>query len=344
MGRRPDDCGVQVRRAGEAWSSEFADPDRVLAAPEIAHRVTVLAVPLPPHRREPAQVVAVHLTDVPRLGDHLALRHHRILRDHVQEGRHLVEGAFLPGQGRRQVEPEPVGVHLGQPVAQRVHHQLQRDRVAGVQRVAAAGRVVVVAGVARLQPVIRRVVDATEAQRGSVRARLGRVVEHHVEQDFEARLVQGVDHRLELGDLAALPAVAHGGRVAVVRREEADRVVAPVVRQPPAEQERLGHVLVHGQQLDGGDAQVFQVRDRGLVTQPGVGPAQLRRYARVAHSEALDVDLVDHRVRVPVPGPVAVLPVERRVHDQAQRHVARGVEGARGVRVVQVMAVHLGPE
>ena len=64
----------------------------------------------------------------------------------------------------------------------------------------------------------------------------------------------------------------------------------------------------------------------------------------MAHGEALDVDLVDHRVRVPVPGPVAVLPVEGRVHDQAPRHVRRGVEGARGVRVAHVVAEHLGPE
>ena len=131
--------GVQVRRAGEP-GGELADPDRV-AAPEVAHRVPVLAVPLPPQRREPAQVVAVHLADVPRLGDQLGPRHHRVLGDHVQEGRHLVEGALLAGQRRGQVEPEPVGVHLGQPVAQRVHHQLQHDRIAGVQRVAAAGRV-----------------------------------------------------------------------------------------------------------------------------------------------------------------------------------------------------------
>ena len=265
VGRRPTG-GVQVGRAGEAVG-ELADPDRV-AAPEVAHRVAVLAVPLPPQGREPAEVVAVHLPDVPGLGDHLRPRHHRVLGDHVEEGRHLVEGAVLAGQGRRQVEPEPVGVHLGQPVAHRVHHQLQRDRVAGVERVAAAGRVVVVARVARRQPVVGRVVDAAEAQRGAVGARLGGVVEHHVEQDLQAGPVQRVDHRLELGDLPARLAGPHGGRVAVVRGEEADRVVAPVVRQPPVEQERLGHVLVHRQQLDGGDAEVFQVRDRGLVASP----------------------------------------------------------------------------
>ena len=324
------DRGVQVGRAGEPVG-ELADADRV-AAPEVAHGVPVLAVPLPPQRREPAQVVAVHLADVPRLGDQLGLAHHRVLGAHVQEGRHLVEGAVLAGQRGRQVEPEPVGVHLGQPVAQRVHHQLQHDRVAGVQRVAAAGRVVVEAGVAGLDPVVGQVVDAAEAQRRAVRPGFGGVVEHHVEDHFQAGLVQRVDHRLELGDLPARAAGPDGGGVAVVRGEEADRVVAPVVRQALRDQERLGHVLVHRQQFDGGDAQVAQVRDGGLVAQAGVGPAQLRRDVRVAHGEALDVDLVEDRVRVAVPGPLIVVPAECRVHDQAPGHVPGGVQGGSACR------------
>jgi hypothetical protein len=127
-------------------------------------------------------------------------------------------------------------------------------------------------------------------------AGFGGVVEHHVEHHFQAGPVQRVHHRLELADLPAGAARPDGGGVAVVRREEADRVVAPVVRQPPRDQERFGHVLVHGQQFDGGDAQAGQVRDGGVVGQPGVGPAQLRGNIRVAHGEALDVDLVQHRV------------------------------------------------
>ena len=219
-------------------------------------------------------------------------------------------GAVLAGQGRGQVEPEPVGVHLGQPVPQRVHHQLQRDRVAGVEGVAAAGGVVVGAGVAGIGPVVGQVVDAAEAQRRAVRPGFGGVVEHHVQDHFQAGPVQRVHHRLELGDLPALAAGPHRGGVPVVRGQEPDRVVAPVVRQPLRDQERLGHVLVHRQQLDGGDAQAGQVPDRGLVAQPGVGPAQRRGDVRVAHGEALDVDLVHHGVRVPVPGALAVLPAE----------------------------------
>ena len=107
---------------------------------------------------------------------------------------------------------------------------------------------------------------------GAVRAGLGGVVDHHVERHFQTGLVQGVRHRLELSDLAAGAAGPDRGRVAAVRREEADRVVAPVVRQPLLDQERLRHVLVHRQQLDGGDPQAGQVSDGGLVGQAGVGP------------------------------------------------------------------------
>ena len=123
----------------------------------------------------------------------------------------LVEGAVLAGQGGRQVEPEPVGVHDGDPVAQRVHHQLQHDRVAGVQRVAAAGGVVVGAGVTGYDPVVGQVVDAAEAQRGAVRPGFGGVVEHHVEDHFQAGLVQRVDHRLEFGHLPAGAPGPHRG-------------------------------------------------------------------------------------------------------------------------------------
>ena len=103
------------------------------------------------------------------------------------------------------------------------------------------------------------------AQRRPAVVALGGVVEHDVEQDLEAGGVQRLDHRLELGHLAAGPAGADGGRVAVVGGEEADGVVAPVVGQPPLDQERLGHVLVHGQQLDRGHAEVDEVGDGGVV-------------------------------------------------------------------------------
>ena len=77
---------------------------------------------------------------------------------------------------------------------------------------------------------------------------------------------------LELRDLLAASA-ARG--VLVVRREEADRVVAPVVAQAALDQVRVVHELVHRQQLDRGDAE----RRAGARSPPG---ARGRRRCRAA--------------------------------------------------------------
>jgi hypothetical protein len=127
---------------------------------------------------------------------------------------------------------------------------------------------------------------------------LGGVVEHHVEDDLEAGRVERVDHRLELGDLPTTPAGADRGRVAGVWREEPDRVVAPVVRQAAFVEHPLRHVVVHRKELHGGHAEVDEMGDRRFVREPGVGPAQMFRHGRMRGGEALDVDLVDDRVRI----------------------------------------------
>ena len=93
---------------------------------------------------------------------------------------------------------------------------------------------------------------------------LGGVVVDHVEDDLDARLVQRPDHRLEL--LHLLAAVAAGG-VGVVRGEEADGVVAPVVAQAPLRQVAVVHELVHRHQLDRGHAEPLEVRDHRRVGQ-----------------------------------------------------------------------------
>ena len=132
---RPAGVGlVEVGAAGEAVA-ELGERRR-FAAPEVADRVAVPAVPLRPLRREVADLVAA-LADVPRLGDQLDLRDHRVLLDEVEERREPVDVVQLAGQRRGEVEAEPVDVHLGHPVAQAVHDQLQHVRVAHVQAVAA---------------------------------------------------------------------------------------------------------------------------------------------------------------------------------------------------------------
>src|ERR1700677_4625165 len=97
-------------------------------------------------------------------------------------------------------------------------------RMAHVEAVTAAGVVQVTPGFPVIEAVVRRVVDAAETERRAHVVALGRVVVDHVEDDLDAGLVQLLHHRLELADL--LTALAGAG-IAVVRREEADRVIAP---------------------------------------------------------------------------------------------------------------------
>ena len=118
----------------------------VSAAPEVAHRVAVLPVPLAPQRRELPEAVAVHLPDVPRFGDQLGPGHHRVLGDEVEERRGPVEAPVVAGQCRGEIEAEAVDVHLADPVPQRVHDESQGGRAPHVEGVAATRRVDVPAG------------------------------------------------------------------------------------------------------------------------------------------------------------------------------------------------------
>ena len=91
--------------------------------------------------------------------------------------------------------------------------------------------------------------------------------------------------------------------------------------------------VVNRQQLDRGDAEVAEVRDRRLGREAGVRAAQVLAHARVLLRESLHVHLVDDRVvprrrRRPV-----VLPVEARVDDDALRD---------RVRVVLVVELEIG--
>ncbi len=167
---------------------------------------------------------------------------------------------------------------------------------------------------------------------------LGGVVVDDVQDDLDPGLVQRPDRRLELQHLLA--AVAPGG-VRVVRGEEADGVVAPVVAQAHVGQPVVLHELVYGHQLQGRDPELGQMVDERRMGERRVRAPQLLREPRVTHAQALDVGLVDHRVvvlgtRRPVVGPVEV------GVDHHRRHgVRRRVQVVAAVRSAEVVAVHL---
>ena len=82
------------------------------------------------------------------------LADHRVLMDQVEESGELVDLVELAGETGREVEAETVHVHFQHPVAQGVHHQLQGLGIAHIEGVAGARRVVVKAGVTRVEAVI----------------------------------------------------------------------------------------------------------------------------------------------------------------------------------------------
>ncbi len=226
-------------------------------------------------------------------------------------------------------------MHLEHPVAQRVHDQLQRVRVADVQAVAGAGVVGVVPLVLVLEAVVGGVVDAAHREGGPEVVALGGVVVDHVEDDLDAGGVERTHHALEL--LHLLAALAGRG-VRVLRREERDRVVAPVVREPLVLQRAVVDELVHRHELDRRDAELLEVVDDRGVRDAAVGAAQLLGDAGVQHREPLDVGLVDERRRVRRLGLTVAGPVEERVDDDALHHVRRGVLVVARVGIAEVVA------
>ena len=140
-----------------------------------------------------------------------------------------------------------------------------------VQRVAAAG----VVGVARLAPlehVVGAVVEPAEAERRAVLVAFGGVVEDDVENHLDARPVQRLDHVAELVDRAEriLPRA-----VGLMRREERDRLIAPVVHEPGGAGQRVE--LEDRQQFDRRNAELLQIGN--LLDQPGVRAARALRHA-----------------------------------------------------------------
>ena len=235
-------------------------------------------------------------------------------------------------------------MHLLEPVAQRVHDESQRDRVADVQRVPATGRVDVAPRIAGIEAVVRRVVEPAVTQRRARVIGFGGVVEHDVEDDLETRRVQPAHHRLELRDLTAGVSGARRGRVRRMRREVADGVVAPVVGAPGGDDERLGDRVVHGQQLDGRHTEVDEVLHDGVVGESGVGALQLGRHCGVQPRETLRVQLVEDGVRVAVVWSPVAGPVEGGVDHDTAGHRPGRVERARLLGIVHVVAEHCRTE
>ena len=163
------------------------------------------------------------------------------------------------------------------------------------------------------------------------------MVEHHVENDLDARLMQRLHHALEFGH-----GVVHG--ILVGRCEPADRIVAPIILQAPIEHKRLAHEGLAGQQFDRGDADRFQVLDDRRRREPQILPAPLLGDRRMQAGKAFHVQFIDHGVAPRRRRRPVALPAEGRIdHPRAQRRSGRELacrridQNGRGIEAVTIL-------
>ncbi len=201
----------------------------------------------------------------------------------------------------------------------------------GVDGVTGAGVVDVVAVIVGQGAIVGEVVDALEGQRRPHFVAFCRVVVDHVENDLDPGIVERAHHVAEPGD-AAWTVIALG------RREEAERVVAPEIAQALFQKEIVIGKFMDRHQFDGGDAEALDIADDRLVAHALEGAAQVFRDGGMQLGEALDMGLVENRVRPGDIRPTVVCPVMgRRIDDPAFRHEGRAVLAVE--REILVLAV-----
>ena len=122
-----------------------------------------------------------------------------------------------------------------------------------------------------------------------------------------------------------------------MRRQEGDRVVAPVVAQAALDEVVVLDELVDRHQLDGRHAERAEVLDDGRVGERGVRAADVVGDVGMEHRQTPDVGLVDDRLVHLVTRRAVVGPVEERVADHRARHVRRAVGGVGLVRRVELV-------
>ena len=195
-----------------------------------------------------AELVAAG-SDVPGFRDELDRGERRVLAQRVEKAAVRIEAARFASERDAEVEAKAIDVELVDPVAQRVHDELDHARMRGVNGIAAAGVVDALARIVGQQPVIVGVVEAAQRQGRAEFAFFAGVVVDHVEDHFDAGRVQALDGIFHLAQLPAR-------EIAWLGRKERQRVVAPVVLQLLLDQTPVLQERVHWQQLDGCDAEL----------------------------------------------------------------------------------------
>jgi hypothetical protein len=305
----------QVGGAGHA-TGEIADQVAV-RQPIAPHRVAKMVVPLRPAGGKRAHLIAAG-SNVPRLRDQLGPGQNGILPNGGEEGGAAIEPVRSATERAGEIEPEAVDMAGLDPIAQRIHDHLQHARVGQVERVAAAGHVVVVAGLISLQPVVGCVVDAAEAQRRAEMIAFGGVIVDDVEDHLDAGVVQARDRGAELVERA-------GRGIARLQCKEAERIVAPVIAQSALDQMPIIDEGMNRQELDRRHPEPFEMIDHHRRRERAEGAPPRRRHILALLGQSFDMRLVDDGVLPGGERPAFLPPGECFVDDHGLEHSARVV-------------------
>ena len=147
--------------------------------------------------------------------------------DDLEKGVKLIYATGVTRERGSEIEAKSVHVHLEHPIAQAVHHELERARMQQVKGIARAGEIHVEARIIRLQPVVGLVVNAPERERRSEVVSFRGVIINNIKNHFDPGGVKITHHRFEFRHL---PAQGTTAGVFSMRREKPNGVVAPVIR------------------------------------------------------------------------------------------------------------------
>ncbi len=129
------------------------------------------------------------------------------------------------------------------------------------------------------------------------------MVVDHVEDHFDAGGVEALHHRLEFGDLVA-------GQETRLRREEAERLVTPVIAEVLFDEIAIIDEILDGKNFHRGDAELGQMLDDRIAAHAEEGAAQLIRHMRMRHGHAAHMRLIDDRIVPGAANGLVAIPVE----------------------------------
>ena len=184
-----------------------------------------------------------------------------------------------------EIEAKAVETAVDHPAPQRADRHVDDQRAVEREAIAGAGVVDVKRRIARVEAEPGRVVEAAERQRRPELVALAVVVEDDVENRLHARRMQRVGRRANLR-----PAAGSKPRIG---RAEHHGIIAPCVREAERRHMPLVDEGVGRHDLDRGDAERGEMRDRRGMREPGEGSARGFGDGRVEAGKAAQVELVN---------------------------------------------------